>query len=135
MRASPIRHLRRMAGDSNLDWGQGLARLGRYLEANGIEKVYLRCFGTTSPEVAGIRNFHRLEPMDRPRGWVAVSVTILQGRYRLPGQAGFDWREAHEKGIPRRETKAPTFRRQKEDSPKSLTSARPGAHARLTSLI
>ena len=81
----------RVLGDSNLDWGQDLARLGRYLEANGIEKIYLRYFGTTSPEVVGIRNFERLEPMDRPRGWVAASVTLLQGSYRLPGRPGFEW--------------------------------------------
>lgn len=68
-------------GDSNLDWGQDLRRLARYVEENGIENLSLSYFGTTSPEAVGLEDSRGFGPGDRPRGWVAVSVTNLQGIY------------------------------------------------------
>jgi len=79
-------------GDSNLDWGQDLRRLARYVEENGIENLSLSYFGTASPEAVGLEDFRRFGPRDRPRGWVAVSVTNLQGIYQ-PRPA---WLDAYE---------------------------------------
>ena len=69
-------------GDSNLDWGQDLHRLARYVKRNGIEDLSLNYFGTTSPEAVGLHAYRRFGPQDRPRGWVAISVTEWQGIYQ-----------------------------------------------------
>lgn len=62
--------------DSNLDWGQDLARLGDYLREHHIDSVQLRYFGRSDPAKFGIR----ARPLDAgspEAGWVAVSVTNL----------------------------------------------------------
>ena len=41
--------------DSNIDWGQNLKRLRRYLDAHRIDKVKLLYFGTGRPDYYGIR--------------------------------------------------------------------------------
>jgi hypothetical protein len=79
--------------DSNLDWGQGLPELKRWMDANGVEAVYLGYFGTDRPEAHGIR-FRELPgygrvgpgggeeiPEGAPRHVVAVSVNHLLGLY------------------------------------------------------
>ncbi|MDH7474295.1 MAG: phospholipid carrier-dependent glycosyltransferase [Anaerolineae bacterium] len=40
--------------DSNLDWGQDLPGLRRYVEAHGLTQVYLSWFGSARPEHYGI---------------------------------------------------------------------------------
>ena len=82
-------------GDSNLDWGQDLARLGRYLRQHEIKNISLSYFGPTSPEVVGIKGYRRLNTKERPQGWVAVSVLHLQGIYRDPSGEDFSWLAAH----------------------------------------
>jgi hypothetical protein len=42
--------------DSNLDWGQDLARLARWLDARGIRDVKLAYFGMASPRHVGLRH-------------------------------------------------------------------------------
>ena len=80
--------------DSNLDWGQDLSRLARYLDENQIDRIHLAYFGMTSPEAVGLRGATALRPADRPQGWVAVSVTFLQGNY-LPAQGpDYSWLRA-----------------------------------------
>jgi 4-amino-4-deoxy-L-arabinose transferase-like glycosyltransferase len=74
--------------DSNLDWGQDLARLGRYLQERGIEEVHLSYFGVTSPAKMGIRS-QPLRPQEQVNGWVAVSGNNLLGLYNDPGE--FAW--------------------------------------------
>ena len=71
-------------GDSNLDWGQDLHRLARYTESHGIDELHLDYFGTTSPAAVGLGHAEPFGPQDRPRGWVAISVTHLQGIYQPP---------------------------------------------------
>ena len=83
-------------GDSNLDWGQDLRRLSRHVQAQRIEKLSLRYFGTTSPEAVGLRNSTAFGPRDRPRGWVASSVTYLQGLYE-PKSPWLEGRKPHAK--------------------------------------
>ncbi len=65
----------RVLTDSNLDWGQDLARLKRYMDANGIENVKLAYFGMASPRQLGLRHevlathlgiYPRMEPEWRP---------------------------------------------------------------------
>ena len=77
--------------DSNLDWGQDLARLGRWMERNGEESIDLAYFGTADPEAYGIRyrkilmvhDFRPERPAVQPaRGsLVAVSANLRHGLY------------------------------------------------------
>lgn len=78
--------------DSNLDWGQDLKGLKRYMDKNGIEKVSLSYFGADSPGRYGIKydwlpSFYLFNnepgkpPVIDPNQLVAISVTNLQGVY------------------------------------------------------
>lgn len=40
--------------DSNLDWGQGLAELARYVKAQGVHSIYLSYFGVADPHYYGL---------------------------------------------------------------------------------
>jgi len=75
--------------DSNLDWGQDLKRLKKWIEENKIEKIYLDYFGGGNPEYYlkekyapwwGTRN-----PKELPKGnYLAVSASLLQGGRAKP---------------------------------------------------
>jgi hypothetical protein len=84
--------------DSNLDWGQDLKGLKRYMDEHGIERVWLGYFGQADPDYYGIAYdylpsytiFDRGN--DRPQFWdvdriplmpgmVAISATLLEGVY------------------------------------------------------
>jgi hypothetical protein len=74
--------------DSNLDWGQDLKGLKRYMEKRGIERVWLSYFGTASPDHYGIAYNYLPSyvifnpPKDRiPTPYMAISATNLQGIY------------------------------------------------------
>ncbi len=79
--------------DSNLDWGQDLARLGRFAREKRIDAMHLRYFGTSSPAKMGVP---AREPWSgRPQsGWVAVSVNYLYGLANDPAE--FDWLRARQ---------------------------------------
>jgi hypothetical protein len=67
--------------DSNIDWGQDLPALSRYLRNNGISEVYLKYFGTDSPEYYGIQ-YRQLgkEDVSCPQKKVyAISAHYLEG--------------------------------------------------------
>jgi len=63
--------------DSNIDWGQDLPSLKKYMTEQGIEKVQLAYFGHGLPEQYGIA----YEPLSLPAkpGYAAISVSLLQG--------------------------------------------------------
>jgi hypothetical protein len=81
----------RILSDSNLDWGQDLARLGRYMQEHGIDEVHLSYFGSTSPRAVGIENARPIVWGERPTGWVAISVAKLQGLYLGPWESNYLW--------------------------------------------
>lgn len=62
--------------DSNLDWGQDLARLGQYVRSHQIDSIYLSYFGRTDPAKMGIAAI-QLGDQRPDRGYAAVSVTRL----------------------------------------------------------
>jgi hypothetical protein len=69
----------RWLADSNLDWGQDLIRLRRFLDAQGLERVALSNFGLVDPSVYGIA-WDPLPPASEPAPAVAVvSVNHLLG--------------------------------------------------------
>jgi hypothetical protein len=77
--------------DSNLDWGQDLKGLKKYMEARGIEKVKLDYLGTIDLEYYGIssepisdQDLAALKEGKFTRGVFAISASFLQGLY-LPG--------------------------------------------------
>ncbi len=77
--------------DSNLDWGQDLKGLKRYMDQHGIRRVWLSYFGSAHPDYYGIAYNYlpsyfitdaELEKEQSP--YLAISATMLQGAY-LPG--------------------------------------------------
>ena len=79
--------------DSNLDWGQDLPGLARYVEARGLERIHVSWFGAAYPEAYGL-NFHPLpgfwrfggeaaayglNPYAPAPGVYAISASNLQG--------------------------------------------------------
>jgi hypothetical protein len=70
---------RRHLLDSNLDWGQDLHRLARYLEERQLREIGLAYFGMLPPAEIGIA--YHLPPSWRAEpGWYAVSVNFALGR-------------------------------------------------------
>jgi hypothetical protein len=84
-----------MLVESNLDWGQDLPGLKRWMDDNGVEEVKLAYFGSASPAHYGIRHqrlpgynvyssFEKEWPPARgveSGDWVAISATNLRGLY------------------------------------------------------
>ncbi len=66
--------------DSNLDWGQDLHELKRFVaEHPEVETLSLAYFGTLPPESLGLH--YENPPTKQPRsGWHAVSVNFVMGR-------------------------------------------------------
>jgi hypothetical protein len=84
--------------DSNLDWGQDLVRLSRYMKQRGLRSIPLAYMGTVHPAVYGVR-FTALSPQSR--GIVAISPSTLMGstyaiwsderRHESPTSEAFAW--------------------------------------------
>ncbi len=71
----------RHASDSNLDWGQDLPGLRRFLESTGERRIQLLYFGSVDPALYGL---DYEVPRQRPRpGLLAVSVTLYHTHYPL----------------------------------------------------
>lgn len=84
--------------NSNLDWGQDLKGLKRYMDEHSIERIWLSYFGAASPDYHGItydylpsyltfdpkhlrQEMFQLERLPPLPGTVAISATNLQGVY------------------------------------------------------
>jgi 4-amino-4-deoxy-L-arabinose transferase-like glycosyltransferase len=75
---------------SNIDWGQDLKGLQRWMKANDVDEINLAYHGMADPEYYGMRctylpgspSFTR-DRLANPKlpGWVALSVTNLHGVY------------------------------------------------------
>jgi hypothetical protein len=70
-------HARRLLLDSNLDWGQDLGRVKKYLTANGLDRICLGYFGHVDPKLYGID--YTLPPTEPTPGRCAVSANFLAG--------------------------------------------------------
>lgn len=64
--------------DSNLDWGQDLQRLSRYLREHKLGTIHLGFFGAMDPSRMGIQSVP-LPPLKPVSGWIAISVNVLVG--------------------------------------------------------
>ncbi|WP_328475627.1 glycosyltransferase family 39 protein [Actinoplanes sp. NBC_00393] len=78
--------------DSNVDWGQDLARLGdRLAEKYPGQPVWMAYKGRGNPGYYGIRAKHPLTvPEDQVRGIIAVSTNCLRVPFCIPVKAGID---------------------------------------------
>ncbi|MBI3767023.1 MAG: glycosyltransferase family 39 protein [Deltaproteobacteria bacterium] len=95
----------RLLSDSNLDWGQGLPALRRWMAEQHVPEVDLCYFGTADPAAYGIRfvpltGSYVLDVPGAGRagwtprapvlpGYVVMSATNLQGTYLLPHERDF----------------------------------------------
>jgi 4-amino-4-deoxy-L-arabinose transferase-like glycosyltransferase len=87
--------------DSNLDWGQDLKGLKKYMDKHGISKISLSYFGIDSPKRYGIDydwlpSFYLINPTPDniatvpENRFVAISATNLQGVFLEPADT-FAW--------------------------------------------
>lgn len=67
-------HPERIAVDSDLDWGQDLARLSTWLQKRGVQELAISYFGTADLTRAGLPPYHELEPYRKVSGWIAISA-------------------------------------------------------------
>jgi hypothetical protein len=86
----------RFLADSNLDWGQGLPELGRYVTRRGLDRITLYYFGQDVPGhyIPPEKLDERPPPLarslasgtvlDPEPGVYAVSVNLLLGFYAVP---------------------------------------------------
>ena len=90
MSVGGARHGSEYLVDSNLDWGQGLKLLGRWMKDHQVHHVNLSYFGNGDPAYYGIeytplpgQSFLHGEPISAIRlpGYVAISATNLRGAY------------------------------------------------------
>ena len=83
--------------DSNLDWGQDLKGLKRWMERNGVTRVQLVYFGTADPKYYGIDDFYSTEnlirsqlpasrPVDLPEHLAVSANFLFGGELFLPGE-------------------------------------------------
>ena len=72
--------------DSNIDWGQDVKKLGKWLEAHGTRSAYVSYFGNAQMPRYGIDAKNFPDPLDE-HGWdtldgfAVASVTPLEGVY------------------------------------------------------
>ena len=102
---------RRLAVDSNLDWGQDLLRLERWLRARGIQRIEVDYFGGghVAHDLKGIgfdtRAYERPEIFAETEadflargdseGWIAVSVSMLQTALGDTRPTRYRWLVSH----------------------------------------
>ncbi len=78
--------------DSNLDWGQDLKRLARFVEQNRIEVINLDYFGRAEPEYYLGSKYRSVQPTDAARkGWIAVSASLYQSSRAEPSRDYRSW--------------------------------------------
>jgi hypothetical protein len=80
--------------DSNIDWGQDLKKLKRYMDAHNLDHVCLGYFGSGDVRYYGIDEWHlpwstESEELRKLDCVGVISVTILQDVYLPPGS--FAW--------------------------------------------
>jgi len=93
--------------NSNLDWGQDLKRLKKYLDQNHIEEVNLSYFGSADPDYyhihykkmlgvngreTGEETSEEIQRLTAPRlGFIAISATCLENIEGFFPGASYDW--------------------------------------------
>lgn len=78
--------------DSNVDWGQDLKRLVKFVEENNIDKIHLDYFGGGSPKYYLGDKYDPWWSANFPKewGWYAVSATPYQTSFENP-KTSYNW--------------------------------------------
>jgi hypothetical protein len=79
----------RITADSNIDWGQDLARLGKRLKERKIETIQLEYFGAAAIERHIQCSVKPVDPNAKTSGWVAISAHRLHLAYAKDGSYGW----------------------------------------------
>jgi hypothetical protein len=82
--------------DSDLDWGQDLARLAHTLKTHGVDHFYLAYFGSADLSRHGLPPFQDLKAYERVRGWVAVSESHFAMGAQGPPYDWYRWLRDYE---------------------------------------
>jgi hypothetical protein len=77
--------------DSDLDWGQDMARLAADLQRRRVPYLHMSCLYTGDDTRLGLPAWDSLEPYQPVTGWVAVSQTMLKN---------YAWMVAQRRGRP-----------------------------------
>ena len=77
--------------DSDLDWGQDMARLATELQRRHVAYFHMACLYTGDDTRLGLPAWDSLEPYQPVTGWVAVSQTMLKN---------YGWMVAQQRGRP-----------------------------------
>lgn len=81
--------------DSNLDWGQDLRRLAKFVEEKNIDHIKVNYFGGGDvPYYLGDRAEIWHADNGETTGWLAISATFLQTSRAYPW-ASYEWLDAH----------------------------------------
>ncbi|HEV8255259.1 MAG TPA: glycosyltransferase family 39 protein [Vicinamibacteria bacterium] len=89
----------RVLVDSNLDWGQDLPRLARWMRDHGVDEIQLAYHGSDDPDRFHIRHedvdgyrLHPTHPAAGPvHGTFAISPNIRLGIFEPPGKNPWAW--------------------------------------------
>jgi hypothetical protein len=82
-------HPERILVDSDLDWGQDMARLATELQRRRVPYFHMECLYTGDDTRLGLPAWDSLEPYQPVTGWVAVSQTMLKN---------YGWMAAQQRG-------------------------------------
>jgi hypothetical protein len=95
-------HPERILVDSDLDWGQDMARLATELQRRQVHYFHMSCLYTGDDTRLGLPAWDSLEPYQPVTGWVAVSQTMLKNygwmvsQQRGRGELAFAWLDAYQ---------------------------------------
>lgn len=87
------RNPERILAESDLDWGQDLARLAQRLKQRNVPEVSIAYFGSALLDQAGLPRYHTLDPHRPATGYIAVSVRFLTLEHAKDGS--FGWLKGH----------------------------------------
>jgi hypothetical protein len=82
-------HPERILVDSDLDWGQDMARLAAELQRRRVPYLHMACLYTGDDTRLGLPAWDSLEPYQPVTGWIAVSQTMLKN---------YGWMAAQQRG-------------------------------------
>jgi 4-amino-4-deoxy-L-arabinose transferase-like glycosyltransferase len=89
------RHPEQVLLDSDVDWGQDLLRLARFVRVHEVENLALAYLGTADPTQHGFRVIRPLGPYQPTEGWVAISLMCLKGVPTGAPHDQFAWLNAY----------------------------------------
>ncbi len=94
--AGGVKNGYRYTTDSNVDWGQDLKRLAKFVDKNNIDHITIDYFGGSVPKYyideSKITLWH--SSLGKPHGWFAVSATYYQNSQwyaKTEGQLDYTW--------------------------------------------